>query len=53
MTVWELIKELEKYNDDAVVIIYKDVDYSSDVKDVRQPKKDETHNENIVVITNY
>lgn len=53
MTVWELIKELEKYDKNAVVEIYKSEEYTEKVKDVRQPKKDEIHNENIVIITNY
>ena len=34
MTVKELIEELEEYDDDAIVEIYKDDSYTDDVKNV-------------------
>lgn len=39
MTVEELIKELEKYDKNAVVKIYQSEEYTETAKDVRQPKK--------------
>lgn len=48
MTVRELIAELEKYDDNFIVEIYVDDDYTNDVKTVYEDNLDE----DVVIITN-
>ena len=51
MTVKELIEELEKYDDDAIVEIYKDDGYTDDVKNVYESVLTDYYK--VIIIQNY
>ena len=51
MTVRELIEELEKYDDDAIVEIYKDDSYTDDVKNVYESVLTDFYK--VIIIQNY
>ena len=51
MTVRELIEELEKYDDDAIVEIYKDDSYTDDVKNVYESVLTDYYK--VIIIQNY
>ena len=51
MTVKELIEELEKYDDDAIVEIYKNDSYTDDVKNVYESVLTDFYK--VIIIQNY
>lgn len=51
MTVKELIEELQKYDDDAIVEIYKDDTYTDEAKTVYQSVLTEVYT--VIIIQNY
>lgn len=51
MTVKELIEELEKYDDDAIVEMYENDEYTNEVKTVYESVLSEFYK--VVIIQNY
>lgn len=52
MTVKELIEELKKYNDDYLVFIWYDENYSEWVERVWEVKRNKRETRKIIMITN-